>query len=438
MIRVVAGDRPARGHQARSRSCPVECAVSRAVETRVCGWPHIGQAGARRAQEGRKRRRRESGTGAAPRPGSARRRRAPRRCRATGATTLASRRAAVLPDADAEGLAGEGHPGETCAVGRHRAGVAVQQRVDDRLAGHAVRAQAVQDGPAESPRPRRIPGPSAAGCGRRRAGTATPAAAGSGTSTSRFGRPVRRAVRGGRAAFTTEAAFAAGEDRPSLRPQQRAVRRGDRRLAPGIHRGLALVPDVGEPGDGLARCPKAAAVRALPRARRRAAPCPARCRCRGTATVGGLVMWKGGRDVAECRQHLRGVVDEVAQLARVHRIRSGAQRQGGRAGHRCCPRRIRWDPARRPARRRASMGTVPAPPAMSQCRQVAERHGRTDGAARTGIGVAHHRGADIADGVKAFDDTAVVAERAAADSVRTATLGAQVAGHHLGRVERRV
>ena len=45
----------------------------------------------------------------------------------------------------------------------------------------------------------------------------------------------------------------------------------------------------------------------------------------GNLTVGGFVACEGGGDVAERRQHLRGVVDQVAQLAWVHRI--GARTQ---------------------------------------------------------------------------------------------------------------
>ncbi len=45
----------------------------------------------------------------------------------------------------------------------------------------------------------------------------------------------------------------------------------------------------------------------------------------GNFTVGGSVMWKLCRDVAERRQHLRGVVDQVAQLPLVHRVGAGAQ-----------------------------------------------------------------------------------------------------------------
>ena len=48
----------------------------------------------------------------------------------------------------------------------------------------------------------------------------------------------------------TEPAFAAGKDRAPLRPEQGPVRRSDSGLGPD-HRGLALVPDVGEPGDGF-------------------------------------------------------------------------------------------------------------------------------------------------------------------------------------------
>ena len=45
----------------------------------------------------------------------------------------------------------------------------------------------------------------------------------------------------------------------------------------------------------------------------------------GNCTVGGSVMWKVGGDDAEGRQHLRVVVGQVAQLARVDRVRAGAE-----------------------------------------------------------------------------------------------------------------
>ena len=47
----------------------------------------------------------------------------------------------------------------------------------------------------------------------------------------------------------------------------------------------------------------------------------------GNCTVGGFGLVEGGGDVAECRQHLRGVVDQITQLAGVHRIGAGAQSQ---------------------------------------------------------------------------------------------------------------
>ena len=45
----------------------------------------------------------------------------------------------------------------------------------------------------------------------------------------------------------------------------------------------------------------------------------------GNFTVGASVMWKLCRHVAERRQHLRRVVDQVAQLARVHRVGAGTE-----------------------------------------------------------------------------------------------------------------
>src|ERR1700758_2450936 len=85
----------------------------------------------------------------------------------------------------------------------------------------------------------------------------------------------------------------------------------------------------------------------------------------------------------------------------------------------------------------ASIG-ISAFPRNAQGGQVPEGHRRPDGAARTGIGVSHHRGADIARGVKAFDDRAVVAQRAAVHIGADATLGPEVPGHHLGGVVRRL
>ncbi len=55
-----------------------------------------------------------------------------------------------------------------------------------------------------------------------------------------------------------------------------------------------------------------------------------------------------------------------------------------------------------------------------------------------GIRVAHHRRTDIARGVEAVDHRTVVTQRAAVHVGADAALGAEVAGHHLGRVVRRV
>ena len=133
-----------------------------------------------------------------------------------------------------------------------------------------------------------------------------------GCTLGRFGR--RR-----RTALTTEAAFAAGEDRPLLCPQQRAVGRGHRRLRPD-DRGLALVPDVGEPGDRDAGRPTAARDRAPMTASLACSTLESSMSMPGKLHRRRLGHVEALRDVAERRQHLRGVVGEVAQLPLVHRV----------------------------------------------------------------------------------------------------------------------
>jgi hypothetical protein len=55
-----------------------------------------------------------------------------------------------FPDARPQRFAGEHHAGEMGAVGMHPAGLAVQDRVDDRLAGNAIYVESVQDWPRKT------------------------------------------------------------------------------------------------------------------------------------------------------------------------------------------------------------------------------------------------------------------------------------------------
>src|SRR5690349_20752455 len=84
-----------------------------------------------------------------------------------------------------------------------------------------------------------------------------------------------------------------------------------------------------------------------------------------------------------------------------------------------------------------SMGTLCLSCQM-ESGQVAERHGGADGPARTGIGMAHHRRADITCGVEPFDHGVVVTQCTAVHIGADAALRAEIAGNHLGRVERAV
>ncbi len=68
---------------------------------------------------------------------------------------------------------------------------------------------------------------------------------------------------------------------------------------------------------------------------------------------------------------------------------------------------------------------------------VAERHGRADRGARARVAVAHHRRARVARRVQPRDRGAVLAEHPGAGVGAQPALGAQVAGHDPGRVERR-
>src|SRR6202022_1858685 len=66
--------------------------------------------------------------------------------------------------------------------------------------------------------------------------------------------------------------------------------------------------------------------------------------------------------------------------------------------------------------------------------EIPERHRRSDRAARARVGVTHHRRAHVPGRVQASDDAAVVAKGAPVDIRSDATLGAEIAGYHLGRV----
>ena len=161
---------------------------------------------------------------------------------------------------------------------------------------------------------------------------------------------LRRLRRRRRSAFAAEPALAAREDRPLLRPQRRAVRGGDRRLRPD-HRGLALVPDVGEPGDRDGRCPTVGSAQAPTPPRWRAAPCSARCRCRGTSPM-------AARSCESSAPHCRTSAVPAGCRRRdsaTHACPSGPgprRARGGRAGYRYWSRRIRPVRARRRAPRR--------------------------------------------------------------------------------------
>ena len=107
------------------------------------------------------------------------------------------------------------------------------------------------------------------------------------------------------------------------RPQRRAVRRAHGGLRPD-HCGLALVPDVGEPGD------RATGARRWDRGGRRDGLAGMQHPRELDVDAGKLHRRRfghveAGRYVAESRQHLRGVVDQVAQLTRIHRVAARTQ-----------------------------------------------------------------------------------------------------------------
>ena len=181
----------------------------------------------------------------------------------------------------AQRLAREHDAGEAHAVAGHPRGVAVELGVDDGLGDHAVGAQAVQDRAREAGASRRTRGRSAAGCGRRAAGSRGPAGAAVGVtitaSGSRSGGPAGPA--GPRS--PPKPPSPAREDAGRVRPQRAAVDAGDlgRRLD---HRGAALVVDAADRARRRGPCRRAAAGGARRCAACRAAPWPGRSRCRGT------------------------------------------------------------------------------------------------------------------------------------------------------------
>ena len=114
----------------------------------------------------------------------------------------------------------------------------------------------------------------------------------------------------------------------------------------------------------------------------------------------GLV--EGLRHAGERRQHRRGVVGEVGQLALVEGIGTGTESQVIQLNVAAAPRELN-------RRELGADGLVEIDrhalrPGQVQRRKVAERHGRPDGPAGAGIGVAHHGCADIACGIEAVDE----------------------------------
>jgi hypothetical protein len=70
--------------------------------------------------------------------------------------------------------------------------------------------------------------------------------------------------------------------------------------------------------------------------------------------------------------------------------------------------------------------------------EITEGHRRSDRAARSGIGVAHHRRAHVPGRIQAFDDRSVIAQRPTVNVGADAALGAEITGNHLRRVVRRM
>ena len=125
---------------------------------------------------------------------------------------------------------------------------------------------------------------------------------------------------------------------------------------------------------------------------------------------------EGLRDVAECRQHLRGVVDEIAQLALVHRVAARAEPE-------VIELHIATGPREFAGRELRAEGLVEIDrhqffPAMCSAARYPNAMAGPIVPPGPGIGVAHHRGADIARGIKPVDHRTVVTQRAACTSVR--------------------
>ena len=292
--------------------------------------------------------------------------------------------AAAKPSPYFQTLALSVSPGNTTPANRapklaDARGVAVEQA--STIALHVCRRCTARAGSArESLRPRRTRDPSAAGCGRRTAGRAAPAAA-----TPRWTARSRAPARGGSDDVD-------GPRSPPKPPSPRAKidrfcvhsgvpsGRGDRRLRPD-HRGLALVPDVGEPGDRVPVPDGGIGAGARHRLAGVQHPATARCRCRGTSPTAARSCGSSARRCrtsaapAGCRRR-----DSAARACPSGR---GPRRaRGGRAGCRYWSTRIR--PGRQFGAERfveVDRHQALAPPDV-QRRQVAERHRRTDRAAR--------------------------------------------------------
>ena len=118
---------------------------------------------------------------------------------------------------------GKTTPAKRAVNARTRVGVAAQERVGDLAQDDAVGAEPVQDRRGEAGGLARTPGRRAAGCGRRRAGRAAPAAASRRTSCRRRDRGPGARPGDGRPAIAAPAALAAHEDRRADGPQLRAA-----------------------------------------------------------------------------------------------------------------------------------------------------------------------------------------------------------------------
>ena len=211
------------------------------------------------------------------------RRRARRRRRGSGAVTTAEQPSVVLPHAGLEGLAGKQHAREARAVGRRR-GERRRRGSGRRAPCSRCRRCTARAGSAwESLPPRRIRDRSAAGCGRRTAGTAAPAAAASGCDSSASGARsggsrrrstgrARRRNRPRRGRRSTASGSTAGRRRASVTVVSDQITAALPLSQISVNRVTARpVPDGGigpGHGDGLAGVQHLAT---------------ARCRCRGTS-----------------------------------------------------------------------------------------------------------------------------------------------------------